>query len=151
MDRIEYAKVKPPAFQAMLALSSYVRKGGLEPHLIHLVDLRVSQMNGCAYCVDMHDKDLRAAGETPERLALLPVWREAHNFTARERAALAWAEAVTTLGAHGVPDDVYAAARAALGDEHLVELTLAVATINAWNRLNVAFRTPSGQYQPAAR
>ncbi|MFT3765608.1 MAG: carboxymuconolactone decarboxylase family protein [Minicystis sp.] len=113
--------------------------------------LRVSQINGCAFCVDMHDKDLRAAGEKPERLALLCVWREAPSFTPRERAALAFAESVTALGHDGVPDAVYEAARAELGDEALIALTLAVATINAWNRFGITFRSVPGGYQPKAK
>jgi AhpD family alkylhydroperoxidase len=151
MNRISYKEVSPSAYRALLALETHVRHAGLERSLLDLVCLRVSQINGCAYCVDMHDKDLRAAGETPERLALLPVWREGPNYTERERAALGWAEAVTELGPDGVPDALYEAARNELGDAMLVELTLAVATINAWNRLNVAFRTKAGTYQPKPR
>jgi AhpD family alkylhydroperoxidase len=132
-------------------VSEHVRKSGLEPGLVDLVMLRVSQINGCAFCVDMHDKDLRAAGETPERLAMLCVWREAPSFTARERAALAYAEAVTVLGRDPVPDDVYGAARAELGDEALVALTLAIGVINVWNRFNIAFRTPAGTYEAKPR
>lgn len=151
MKRLSYKDENPAALQAMLALEGHVRKSGLDRRMVELVYLRVSQINGCAYCVDMHDKDLRAAGEKPERLALLCVWREAPSFTPRERAALAYAEAVTTLGHDGVSDAVYEAARAELGDAALVDLTLAVATINVWNRLNVAFQTPAGGYQPSAR
>lgn len=148
-NRISYPKASPNAYRALLALNEHVHsKSGLETGLVHLVFLRVSQLNGCAFCVDMHDKDLRAAGETPERLAMLVVWREAHNFTPRERTAFAWAEAVTRLGPHGVPDDVYEAARAEFGEAGLVELTLAVAMINTWNRMGIAFQSEPGKYQP---
>jgi AhpD family alkylhydroperoxidase len=151
MDRTQYKDASPAAYRALLALEGHVRQSGLERALLDLVYLRVSQVNGCAFCVDMHDKDLRAAGETPERLALLPVWRAAPSFTPRERAALAYAEAVTVPGRDGVADDAFDAARAEFGDAALVEFTLAVATINAWNRLGVAFRSPAGRYQPRPR
>jgi len=147
-SRISYPKASPAAYRALLALNDHVHnQSGIEPGLQHLVYLRVSQLNGCAFCVDMHDKDLRAAGETPERLAMLVVWREAHNFTPRERTALAWAEAVTLLGPHGVGDDVYEAARTEFGEAGLVELTLVVAMINTWNRMGIAFRSEPGKYQ----
>jgi AhpD family alkylhydroperoxidase len=151
MNRLSFKDANPAALRALLALEGYVRKTGLEHGLLDLVCLRVSQINGCAYCVDMHGKDLLAAGEKPERLAMLCVWREAPSFTARERAALAYAEAVTTLGREGVSDAVYEAAHKEFGDAALVDLTLAVATINAWNRLNVAFQAPAGGYQPRPR
>jgi AhpD family alkylhydroperoxidase len=151
MKRLLYKETNPEAYRALLVLEGHVRKSGLDHRLIDLVDLRVSQINGCTYCVDMHAKDLRAAGETEDRLALVCVWRDAPSFTPRERAALALAEALTTLGPAGVPDEVYEAARAELGDRALVDLTLAIATINAWNRINVAFQSPAGAYQPKAR
>jgi AhpD family alkylhydroperoxidase len=152
MNRLAFKEISPSTYRALLALEGQVRKTSLEHGLIDLVYLRISQVNGCAYCVDMHDKDLRAAGEKPERLALLCVWREATTFfTPRERAALAFAEAVTSLGHDGVSDAVYDGARAELGDAGLIELTLAVAMINAWNRFNVAFRAPAGDYQPRAK
>lgn len=151
MNRLAFKEISPSAFRALLALEGHVRKSGLEHGLLDLVYLRVSQINGCAYCIDMHDKDLRAAGEKPERLALLSVWREAPSFTPRERVALAYAEAVTVLGHDPVADSVYEAARTEFGDATLVELTLAVTTINAWNRLNIAFRAPAGAYQPGAK
>jgi AhpD family alkylhydroperoxidase len=151
MKRLTYKEVSPSAYRALLALEGHVRKSGLDHRLIDLVYLRVSQINGCAFCVDMHSKDLRAAGETPERLALVCVWREAPSFTPRERAALAYAEALTVITHDGVTASVYDAARAELGDAPLVELTLAITTINAWNRLNIAFQLPPGDYQPVAR
>jgi len=151
MNRLAYKEISPTAYRALLSLEGHVRKSGLDRALLDLVYLRVSQINGCAFCVDMHDKDLRAAGETPERLALLAVWQEAPSFSPRERAALAYAEAVTRLGHDPVPDATYQAALAEFGDALLVELTLAIATINAWNRLGIAFRSPAGLYQPVAR
>ena len=140
MNRIGYAKVAPEVSRALVALEQQVRKSSLERPLIDLVYLRVSQINGCAYCVDLHSSDLAKEGETPQRIALVTVWREAPFFTDRERAALAWAEAVTRLGEHGVSDAVYEEAKAALGDKGLVELNLAVATINAWNRFGIPFQ-----------
>ena len=148
MSRPNYKETNPAALHALLALEGHVRKSGLERGLLDLVYLRVSQLNGCAFCIDMHDKDLRAGGEKPERLSLVCAWPEAPSFTPRERAALAYAEAVTALGPDPVSDGVYETARAEFGDAALVDLTLAVATINAWNRLNIAFRAPAGVYQP---
>ncbi|MDI1476340.1 carboxymuconolactone decarboxylase family protein [Polyangium sp. y55x31] len=149
--RIAYNEVAPKAFRALLGLAQHVRSAGLEPTLIELVNLRVSQINGCAFCIDMHSKDLRAAGETEQRLYLLSAYREAPFYSDRERAALAWAEAVTELGKDGVPDVVYEEARRHFGEAELVELTLAVIHINAWNRMNVAFRMPAGTYTPGAK
>jgi AhpD family alkylhydroperoxidase len=150
MMRLPYAKAAPEAFRALLALQAHVEKSGLEPGLLHLVYLRVSQLNGCAYCVDMHSKDLAAMGESAARLNLLVVWREASSFSPRERAALAYAEALTKLAHDGVADDVYAQALGEFGDTLLVELTLAVSTINAWNRLSIAFRNEPGSYRARA-
>ena len=150
-ERLNYIETVPAAFRALYALQTQVRKSSLDEMLEHLVYLRVSQINGCGYCVDMHDKDLRAGGETAERLAMVAVWQEAHNFTQRERAAFAWAEAVTRLGPHALPDALYEATRAEFGDVGLVDLTLAISTINAWNRMNLAFQTPPGKYQPTAK
>jgi AhpD family alkylhydroperoxidase len=148
MSRIVYKQASPDAYRALLALEGHVRKSGLERALVDLVYLRVSQMNGCAFCIDMHDKDLRAAGERPERLALLSVWRDAPSFTKRERAALAWAEALTHLGPRGVADEEYAAALAEFGEGPLVELSVAIGAIHAWNRMGIAFKSPAGPYQP---
>jgi len=132
----------------MLALESVVKSSGLESNLLDLVKLRASQINGCAYCIDMHSKDLRAEGESEERLYLLDAWREAPFYSDRERAALAWTEAVTLI-AHGhVPDEVYEEARKHFRDDELVKLTLAVVAINGWNRFGIAFRSAPGHYQP---
>ncbi len=146
--RIDHRNVAPGAMKAMLGLEGYLHSCGLPENLLHLVKLRVSQMNGCAYCIDMHSKDLRAAGETEQRLYLLDAWREAPFYSERERAALAWAEAVTQVTEGHVPDEVYRQARSQFNEEELVNLTLAVTTINSWNRLSIAFRSVPGAYQP---
>jgi AhpD family alkylhydroperoxidase len=147
-QRINVAAAGQGVLKAMLGLSAYLSKSGLEKPLLNLVDFRVSQINGCAYCLDMHSKDLRAAGETEQRLYLLDAWRESPFYTERERAALAWAEAVTLVREGHVPDEVFEQARAQFGEEELANLTLAVVAINGWNRLNIAFRTEPGGYQP---
>ncbi len=146
--RIRYPQAAPDAYRAMAALQSYVNGTDLEHLLLELVKLRASYMNGCAYCVDMHTKDARVAGETEQRIYAVPVWRETPFFTPRERAALAWTEAVTALGHGGVPDDVYAEAREHFDEASLVRLTMAVIVINGWNRLAVAFQSEVGSYQP---
>ena len=149
--RIDSASAAPGAMKAMLALEEYVRTSGLEPRLLELVRLRASYLNGCAYCVDMHTKDARAASESEQRLYAVPVWRETPFFTPRERAALAWTEAVTELGRSGVPDPLFEEARRHFTDAELVNLTMAVVAINGWNRLSVRFRAEPGTYQPRSR
>ncbi len=146
--RIDHKKVSTGALNAMLGLERYLRTCGLPEKLLLLIKLRVSQINGCAYCLDMHSKDLRAAGETEQRLYLLDAWHEAPFYTDRERAALAWAEAVTRVTEGHVPDAVYKQARSQFTEEELVKLTLAVVAINGWNRFSIAFRTVAGTYQP---
>lgn len=138
--RLDYASVSPEAAKAMYALEVASRKLGLDPLLVELVKLRASQINGCAFCVDMHTREARAAGESDEKLHLVAGWREAPMFSARERAALAWTEAVTRVADTHVPDDVYALASSEFTEEELVNLTLVVITINGWNRLAVSFR-----------
>jgi AhpD family alkylhydroperoxidase len=150
-ERLKYARVAPEALRAMKALQDYVNATGLEHSLLALVKLRASYVNGCAYCVDMHTKDARAAGETEQRLYMVPLWREAPFYTDRERAALAWTEAVTHLGEHGVPDSAYEEALRQFSEKELVELTLAVVAINGWNRLSVAFQTEVGAYRPLVK
>lgn len=149
--RIEYAAVAPAALRAVSGLEQYVRQSGLEHALLKLVKLRASYINGCAYCVDMHTKEARAAGESEQRLYAVPVWRETPFFTARERAALEWTEAVTRLGHDGVSDALFTSAREQFTDAELVDLTMAVIAINAWNRLAVTFHADVGSYQPALR
>jgi AhpD family alkylhydroperoxidase len=147
-QRINGFKKGQGAMKALLGVGAYLAKSPLEKELLQLIDFRVSQINGCAYCLDMHSKDLRAGGETEQRLYMLPAWRETPLYTDRERAALAWAEAVTLVTEGHVPDDVYEQARAQFSEEELVDLTLAITTVNAWNRVNIAFRTTPGDYQP---
>jgi AhpD family alkylhydroperoxidase len=136
------------ALGAMFGLGKYLAKSSIEKPLQHLLEYRVSQLNGCAYCLDMHSKDLRAAGETEQRLFVLAAWREAPFYTTRERAALAWAEAVTKLDGCQVSDEVYEAAAKEFSEQELIDLTMCVVAINGWNRLNIAFRTEAGSYQP---
>ncbi len=145
-QRLDYKTASPEAFKAMLHVEQQIHRSGLETSLLELVKSRASQLNGCAWCLDMHSKDARAMGETEQRLYLLSVWRDAPCYTPRERAALAWTEAVTKLEGQDVPDEVYQEARAHFDEKSLVDLTLAIITINGWNRLNVAFRTTVGDY-----
>ncbi len=149
--RIELLKVSHDAYNAMRGLEVYVRQSSLEPALLELVRLRASEMNGCAYCVDMHTKDARAAGETEQRLYATVAWRETPFFSERERAALAWTEAVTEISHGQVPDDVYQAARERFSEKELVDLTMAVVAINGWNRLAISFRAVPGTYEPQSR
>jgi AhpD family alkylhydroperoxidase len=149
--RLNYANVAPGIYDAMNALDRYLAGCGLEESLLHLARLRASQLNGCAYCIDMHWKDLRALGETEQKLASLNAWRECPWFTERERAALAWTDAVTFVSEGHVPDALYADVRKAFAEKELADLTLAVATINAWNRLSIASRLQPGSYEPAGR
>ena len=150
-QRLSYARVAPEAYEAMRALEVYVKSTGLERPLLELIRLRASYINGCAYCVDMHTKDARAAGETEQRLFAVPVWRETPFFTPRERAGLAWSEAVTELAPAGVSDELYHEAREHFSESELVQLTMAVIAINGWNRLAVAFRSDVRGYQPRKR
>jgi AhpD family alkylhydroperoxidase len=149
--RIEYTKVAPGAMKAMRGLEDYLAACGLEPSLLDLVRTRASQINGCAYCLDMHTKDARARGESEQRLYALDAWRETPFYTERERAALAWTEAVTLITTGHVPDAVYEEVRQHLSEEELVNLTLAVVAINGWNRFAISFRTVPGTYQPTHR
>jgi AhpD family alkylhydroperoxidase len=144
--RIDYQKVFPDALRAMLGLENAVRASSLEPELLELVKMRASQLNGCAYCLDMHSKDARARGETEQRLHVLSAWREAPFYSERERAALAWCEALTLLPQTGAPDDVYAELERAFEPEEIVALTLAIVAINGWNRFAVGLRSPVGDY-----
>ncbi|MBN1239637.1 MAG: carboxymuconolactone decarboxylase family protein [Gammaproteobacteria bacterium] len=135
---------------SMLRLGAVVRRSSLERELLELVKVRASQINGCGFCLDMHTKDARAQGETEQRLYLLAAWREANVYSDRERAALAWTEAVTRLEHQEVPDTAYEQARSQFSEEELVALTLAVVEINGWNRFSIAFRNPAGDYQPGS-
>jgi len=148
-ERLNYAAANPAVAKAMAALEGTVKQSGLERPLLELVKMRASMINGCAYCVDMHSKDARADGETEQRLYALSAWREAPFYTERERAALAWTEAVTNVAQTHVPDDVFDEARKCFSEKELVDLTLAVISINGYNRLAISFRRVPGAYQPA--
>lgn len=147
-ERLGYSRVAPEGIEILHKLEGYTRKAGLEPELLELVKLRASQINGCAYCIDMHTKDARSRGESEQRLYGVSAWREAPYYNERERAALAWAESVTAISADQVPDEIYDLAKKHFSERELVDLTLAVIAINAWNRLAISFRTPAGSYQP---
>ncbi|PTL75230.1 carboxymuconolactone decarboxylase family protein [Vitiosangium sp. GDMCC 1.1324] len=147
-QRFNMGATSPGGYQAMLGLEKYLGQCGLEEGLLHLIKLRASQVNGCAYCIDMHWKDARALGETEQRLYGLDGWRESPYYTARERAAFEWTEAVTLVTNGHVPDSVYQAVRPHFSEKELGDLTLAIATINAWNRLAISMRTKAGDYKP---
>lgn len=146
--RIAQTKVAPGIYQAMLGLERYLHGCGLETPLLDLVRMRASLINGCAFCLDMHSKDLRAAGETEQRIYLLNAWREAPFYSDRERAALAWTEALTLITDGHAPDDVYEQAREQFSEAELANLSLAIVAINGWNRLAIGFRSEVGAYQP---
>lgn len=146
--RFNYFKAAPGVYKAMLGLGAYLQDCGLEESLMNLVHFRASQINGCAYCLDMHSKDLRTAGETEQRLYSLEAWRECPYYTDRERAALEWTESLTLLTDGHVPDEVYERVRKQFDEKELADLSLAVVAINGWNRLNVAARTVPGDYKP---
>lgn len=146
--RIRWVQVAPEAYKALSTLESYAANSSVEKPLVELIKLRVSQINGCAYCIDMHWKDLRAGGETEQRLYGLDAWEESPYYTPRERAALEWAEAVTRLVHERVSDRVYDVARSQFSERELVDLTMAIVAINSWNRLGIAFRAEAGAYVP---
>ena len=146
--RLDYRKSFPQGLEAMLGLERAVHESTLEPQLLELVKMRASQLNGCAYCLDMHSKDARAAGESEQRLHVLAAWREAPFYSERERAALAWCESLTLLPQTGAPDDVFAEVREQFDDDELAALTLAIVAINGWNRFAVGFRAEVGGYVP---
>jgi AhpD family alkylhydroperoxidase len=149
--RIDYSTVSPNAVQAMRGLERYLATSQIERPLRELVKVRASLLNGCAYCIDMHTKEARAAGETEQRLYLLSAWREAPFYTERERAALAWTDALTLVADTHVPDEVYAVARDQFSEAELVDLTMVVVTINSWNRIVLSFRSEVGSYQPSGK
>ena len=149
--RIAYNKYSRNALHAMYALEKHLKSSTIEEKLLHLIKLRASQINGCAYCIDMHSIDARALGDTEQRLYALNAWRETPFFTPRERAALEWTESLTLVSQTHVPDDVYEAVRKEFTENELVDLTYAVATINTWNRLAISMRAVPGQYHPTER
>jgi len=148
--RIDIMKVDPKVYHAMIGLETYLRQSGLEQPLLELIKMRASQINGCAYCLDMHSKDARAAGETEQRLYGLNAWEESSFYSERERAALAWTEAVTLVSQGHVPDEVFEKVKKQFSEKEIVALTMAVAAINAWNRLAISTRAVAGTYQPGA-
>lgn len=150
-SRLNYSKVAPDGIRALAGLEEYLRHSGLKPGLLNLIKARASQLNGCAYCLDMHTKDARAAGETEQRLYTLSAWRETPFYTDRERAALAWTEAVTLVSHGPVPDELYQEARHYFSEKELVDLTLALVAINGWNRLSISFRAVPGSYRLKAQ
>lgn len=147
-ERLNYATVDPDALKAMLGLERYAANSGLERSLYELVKTRASQINGCAYCLDMHTKDARQAGETEQRLYALSAWRETPFYSERERAALEWTEALTLIAGNDVPDSLYEATQKYFSEKELVALTMAIIAINGWNRLAISFRTIPGSYEP---
>jgi AhpD family alkylhydroperoxidase len=151
-ERFDYAKVAPGAYRAMAGLEHYLHECGMEESLLHLVKLRASQINGCAYCIDMHWKDLKSIGESDQRLYELNAWEEGPFYSERERAALAWTEAVTLVAESRVPDELYERVRKQFNEKELADLTLAIVAINGWNRLAISARTTPGTYEvPKAR
>ncbi len=147
-QRINYSKASPTAVKAMFGLQAAVDHSGLEQSLLELLKMRASQINGCAHCIEMHFKDAKAQGERDERLYLLDAWREAPFYSARERAALLWCETLTLIAERSAPDEVFKEVRKQFNDEELVDLTLAIVTINSWNRFAIGFRADVGHYQP---
>lgn len=149
--RIDYTKASPEAYKAMAQLEAVVRRSGLDPKLLELVKIRASQMNGCAFCIDMHTKDARLKEETEQRIYALDAWRETPFFTEKERAALGWTEAITNIRTGHAPEAVYQELSRHFNEAEIVNLTLAITTINAWNRIAIGFRLVPGSYQPAVR
>src|SRR6266496_2679822 len=149
--RIDGTKVAPGAYHAMLGLETYLHQSGLELPLLHLIKLRASQINGCAYCIDMHWKDLRAIGENEQRLYGLDAWRESPYYTERERAAFEWLESLTLITQGHVPDELFERTRKVFSEQELVDLTMAAVTINSWNRIAIAFRSEPGLYKSQLR
>ncbi len=149
-QRMNYTQASPGGFKAMRQLQEYVDNSGLEHKLMELVKMRTSQINGCAYCLDMHSKDARAGGETEQRLYVLNAWREAPFYSERERAALAWTEALTKISKGPVSDELYADVRKQFSEKELTDLSLAIIAINGWNRLAIPFRSEPGHYQPGS-
>ena len=147
-SRLDYSKVLPAGMKFVNALDHYSSTSGLEPGLLDLIKLRASQINGCPYCIDMHSKDARTGGETEQRLYSLSVWREVPYYTDRERAALAFTEAVTLIANNHVPDEIYEQARQQFSDQELVKLMIAIVIINTWNRFAITFGDEPGSYQP---
>jgi AhpD family alkylhydroperoxidase len=150
LPRINFYEAAPEGIEALAGLGRYTGNAGIEEPLLLLIKIRSSQINGCAYCIDMHTKDARAAGETEQRIYSLNAWRETPFFSERERAALEWTEALTLIAVDHAPDELFLRVRQYFSEPELVNLSLAIVTINAWNRLAIAFRSLPGSYQPAS-
>jgi AhpD family alkylhydroperoxidase len=148
--RLDYTKASPEAYKAMAQMEGVVRRSGIDPKLLELIKIRASQLNGCAFCIDMHTKDARFKGENEQRIYALDAWRETPFFTEKERAALSWTESLTNIQAGHASDEVYDELSRNFSEEERVNLTLAITTINAWNRIAIGFRLVPGNYQPAA-
>jgi AhpD family alkylhydroperoxidase len=148
--RLDYSKASPEAFKAMVQMEGVVRRSGIDPKLLELIKIRASQLNGCAYCIDMHTKDARFKGETEQRIYALDAWRETPFYTEKERAALRWTEALTNIQEGHAPDAAYDELSQNFREEERVNLTLAITTINAWNRIATGFRLVPGSYEPNA-
>lgn len=146
--RLNYGSQFPKAIKGMLEIEKYVHNSSLDPIIFELVKMRASQINGCAFCLDMHSKDARANGETEQRLYLLNAWREAPFYSDKERAALEWTEALTLVHQHEISDILYDRVKAHFNDDEMMTLTMAIVAINGWNRLSIAFGTKAGSYQP---
>lgn len=147
-ERLDYFKVDKDAMKGILEMEKYINNSALDEKLIHLIKFRASQINGCAFCLDMHSKDARKAGDTDQRLHGLPAWRESPYYTDKERAALEWAEALTQISENHVSDELYDRVHEQFDDKELLALTILVVSINGWNRLAIPFRTPAGDYEP---
>ncbi|MBZ0286623.1 MAG: carboxymuconolactone decarboxylase family protein [Anaerolineae bacterium] len=147
-ERLDYGAAAPGAMKAMNALEAYIKTCDIEKPLVELIKMRASQINGCAYCVDMHSKDARIGGETEQRLYALSVWRETPFYTERERAALEWTESLTLISQTHVPDETFEYVRQHFSEKELVDLTMVVVLINGWNRFGISFRDVPGSYQP---
>lgn len=149
--RLDYRKFSPEPIKALYALETYLDQSSIEPKLLHLLKMRASQINGCAYCIDMHSKDARALGETEQRLYELNAWQETPFYTDRERAALEWTEALTLISQTHAPDESYERLKAHFSEKEIVDLTYAVAAINTWNRIAIGLRAVPGHYQPKSK
>lgn|SRR5690554_280124 len=146
--RINYIDLAPDGVKGLLEIEKYIRHSGLDHSLLELVKLRSSQINGCAYCIDMHTKDARKRGESEQRLYTLSAWRETDFYSEKERAALEWTEAVTQISQHHICDELYDRVREQFSEKEIVDLTMAIIAINGWNRLAISFKSPAGSYQP---
>ncbi|MFA7615180.1 MAG: carboxymuconolactone decarboxylase family protein [Moheibacter sp.] len=147
-ERLDYFKIDPEAPKGLMEMEKYMIKSGFDKKLYHLIKLRASQLNGCAYCLDMHTKDAMKMGDTVQRLVGLDAWRESPYYTDKERAALEWTEAITLISQDHISDEIYENVRKHFSEQELLQLTIGIIAINGWNRLAIPFRTPAGNYEP---